>query len=149
MITPEKVLATKRQARLSNEGYRFVNNLVSATFEASLTSKWQLDKARKQLEKSIKYIATELEDICLESIVETMEERRTRLGLDNEDKARKILFSLDKGQGRVTSTASFVHHPRPCSCNNHLPLQVRVNFCKKYHFLGVERAGHIRGFTKS
>jgi hypothetical protein len=99
MITPEKVLATKRQARLSNEGYRFVNNLVSAKFEASLTSKWLLEKARKQLEKSIKYIATELEDICLESVVETMEERRTRLGLDNEDKARKILFSLDKGQG--------------------------------------------------
>jgi len=124
MITPEKVLATKRQAHLSNEGYRCVNNLVSTKFESPLMSKWQLEKARKQLEKSIMYVVTELEDVCLAAVVETMEERKTRLGIEKEDKARKVVFSLDKGHGRVTSTASFVHNPRPCSCNNHLPLQV-------------------------
>lgn len=104
-----------------------MNNLVSAKFDTPLTSKYQLEKARKQLEASIKYVVTELEDVCLESVVETMEERRSRLELD-EDKGHRVVFSLDKGRGRVTSTISFVHHPRPNSCYNHLPLQVRVDF---------------------
>lgn len=100
-----------------------MNNLVTTKFDVPLTPKWLLEKARKQLEMSIKYVATELEDVCLDSIVDTMEERRRRLKLDDE-KGRKVVFSLDKGRSRVTSTISFVHHPRPNSCYNHLPLQV-------------------------
>lgn len=63
-------------------------------------------------------------DICLESVTETMKKRRTRLGMENDERGSLIVFSLDKGRGRVTSTFSFVHHPRPCSYYNHLPLQV-------------------------
>lgn len=114
---------------MSDEGYRRVNNLVAAKFDVPLTPTGKIQNAKKQLESLIKYVSTESGSICLESIVETMKERQTRLGLnDDNDKSRKIVFSLDKGRGRVTSTTSFVHHPRPNSCYNHLPLQVSEDF---------------------
>ena len=112
-----------------------MNNLVSEKFDAPLTPSGKVQKARKEFESFIRYIATEKEDVLLNSVVETMEERRKRLGLNNDDKGQKVVFSLDKGRGRVTSTVSFVHHPRPCSCYNHLPLQVRVKIHKNTTFL--------------
>lgn len=102
-----------------------MNNLVSAKFDEPLTPTNKIQKARKELESFVRYVATE-KVVLLDSILETMKERRNRLGLNNDEKGLKVVFSIDKGRGRVTSTVSFVHHPRPCSCYNHLPLQVRV-----------------------
>lgn len=48
--------------------------------------------------------------------------RRSRLRLE-DDKGFEVVFSLDKGRGRVISTMSLVHHPRSTSYYNHLPLQ--------------------------
>lgn len=78
------MLATKRQARISNEGYRRINNLVKRKFDRPLTPKWKLENARKQLETVIKYGVNDKGDVCLESILETMNERRKRLELENE-----------------------------------------------------------------
>lgn len=109
---------------------------MSKQFDEPLSPSRSVQQARKELEKSIHYVADELGDVRLASVLETMHERRSRLGLE-EDNSRQVVFSLDKGRGRVTSTLSFVHHPRPNSCYNHLPVQVRiwiVLFHTKDHF---------------
>lgn len=121
-VSPEKVLAVKRQARISNVGFQSVNKLVKKTFGTSLSSKRVLDIARKILESIIEYRLNNLGDVALISIEQTMAERRKRLQLEDE-RGLDVVFSLDKGRGRVVSTVSLVHHPRPCSYYNHLPLQ--------------------------
>lgn len=78
--------------------------------------------ARKGLEAFAIYDFNEHGDIHLKTVVEALNERRWRLHLE-DDKGNDVVFSLDKGRGRVVSTISLVHHPRPCSYYNHLPLQ--------------------------
>lgn len=121
-ISPERVLATKRQARISNDGFSKVNSLVKSAVGTPLGSKYKIDKARKELESKIDYQINELEDVTLVSVEETMTERRRRLQMEDSS-GFEVVFSLDKGRGRVVSTLSHVYHPRPCSYYNHLPIQ--------------------------
>lgn len=86
-----------------------------------MASKRGLAFARKALESFVIYEFNEFGDVYLKSMIEALTERRKRLHLDDV-KGREVVFSLDKGRGRVISTVSLVHHPRPCSYYNHLPL---------------------------
>ena len=74
-ISPEEVLATKRQARISDVGFAQVNNLVKATFDVPLAPKRKLDEVRKSLEAMIDYQFNEFNDVCLISIPQIMQER--------------------------------------------------------------------------
>lgn len=78
--------------------------------------------ARKALESFVIYEFNDFGDVYLKTAVEALVERRKRLHLD-DDKGFEVVFSLDKGRGRVVSTISLVNHPRPCTYYNHLPLQ--------------------------
>lgn len=96
---------------------------MKSTVGVPLASKWKLGKAIKHFETIIDYQINEFGDVYLASLERTMNERRKRLHLENDPRGFDVVFSLDKGKGRVISTISMVHHPRSCSYYNHLPVQ--------------------------
>lgn len=75
------------------------------------------------METKLDYKLNGFEDAYLTSVEMTMLERRRRLNMENDSRGLDVVFSLDKGRGRVVSTLSHVYHPRPCSYYNHLPVQ--------------------------
>jgi hypothetical protein len=108
---------------LSNEGFARVSSLVKSTIGTPLASRRKLAAARKEIETKIDYQFNENGDVCLMSVEEVLEERRSRLKIESDSRGLAVVFSLDKGRGRVVSTISQVYHPRPCSYYNHLPIQ--------------------------
>lgn len=121
-LSPEKVLATKRQGRLSDVGFDRMRRLIEIRQTRRLLCKRSLESTRKKFERIIKYIITEEGDVLLENLEEVLLERRRRMGLQG-DEAKQVTFSVDKGHGRVLATISFPYHKKSCSVLNQLPVQ--------------------------
>ncbi|CAD5213571.1 unnamed protein product [Bursaphelenchus okinawaensis] len=97
-------MASKRKARLSDDGARILNKMSKESDNPPLLSKRKITQACKQLERVINYKVYGNFSFRMQNVHSFLEERMRRANIEDKN----LVWYLDKGRGRVVSTVGLV-----------------------------------------
>ncbi|CAD5209448.1 unnamed protein product [Bursaphelenchus okinawaensis] len=103
-LSPKKQMASKRKARLSDDGARILNKISKESDNPPLLSKRKITQACKQLESVINYEVYGNFSFRMQNVHSFLEERMRRANIEDKN----LVWYLDKGRGRVVSTVGLV-----------------------------------------